>query len=49
MSRAEYLGSLIDTLPTLTDNQVKYLYYLVEAMFGDQRAENTAERGTHCE
>lgn len=40
MSRAEYLGSLIDTLPTLTDNQVKYLYYLVEAMFGGKVEES---------
>ena len=49
MSRAEYLGSLIDTLPTLTDNQVKYLYYLVEALFGEQKAEDSIEGGTYCE
>ena len=49
MSRAEYLGSLIDTLPTLTDNQVKYLYYLVEAMFGSDEAENVIEGGAYYE
>lgn len=37
MNREEYIGSLVETLPTLTDNQVKYLYYLIEAMFGDQK------------
>ena len=49
MSRAEYLGSLIDTLPTLTDNQVRYLYYLVEALFGNKGSENTVEGGASHE
>lgn len=44
MRRTEYLGSLIDTLPTLTDSQVEYLYYLVEELFGVKKSETSVER-----
>lgn len=49
MNRTEYISGLIDTLSTLTDNQVKYLYYLVEAMFGNRKSESTTEGGTYHE
>ncbi len=34
MSREEYIGSLVETLPTLSDNQIKYLYHLIDVLFG---------------
>lgn len=39
MNRNEYIGKITSLLSFLTDNQVKYIYFLMEELFTNKESE----------